>query len=101
MCVDAETSTQRGRHLSKATEQVNERGETRIICVLGVGLGSRRDHMCSSVVWLPSERLGGWMCFPASLNWQEAGDLTKMETAQSSTMTSSGIPRGQLPAIFV
>ena len=41
------------------------------------------------------------MWFLASLSWQKAGDLTKMEAAEPSNMTSSGIPGGRLPAIFV
>lgn len=106
MCGCRNFSSERGRHLPKATQQVSERGESRIFCVLGLDLKLRRARGCGSIVYC-SEQLSG---FPVSgrgldvvpdLLELEAGGLTKMETAASSTMTSSGIPGGQLPAIFV
>lgn len=38
--------SERDRYLSKVTQQINERGEIRTICVLGVVLESRRMWIC-------------------------------------------------------
>ena len=44
LCVVVETLNQRviGRHLSKVAQQVIVRGDTRVICVLGLGLEKPR-----------------------------------------------------------
>lgn len=39
------------RHLPKATQQVNERGEMRIICVLGFGVTETQFQLTSRVTW--------------------------------------------------
>lgn len=100
MCGCRNLNSERDRHLSKDTQQVSERGETRIICALGLDLKSRRAPGCGSIVCC-SLASQGLDAVPGLLELGEAGDLTKMETAASGTMTSSGIPGGPLPAIFV
>lgn len=62
MCGCRNFTSERGRHLSKATQQVSERGESRILCVLGLDLKLRRARGCGSIVYC-SEQLSG---FPVS-----------------------------------
>lgn len=62
MCGRRNFSSERDSHLPKATQQVSERGETRIICVLGLDLKSRRAHGSGPIVCC-SEQLSG---FPVS-----------------------------------
>lgn len=64
MCGCRNSDSERDRYLSKVTQKVNERGETRIISVLGVVLGQRDPvdlvvlSAALSSFLLPSEQWG-------------------------------------------